>query len=209
MKLIEATLDREIVTPKGERISVRSPSVFQALALIGSLRGFLTNDPSDRDLWYSILESWLPERLFLILTEAERELCAHTIISVLTEESDRHERTAEASSVDWDDLIAEFMAEYGYTLGEVMAEKWSGFLVLSSRIDMVRARRELRLIHTRSLPYIKNDAEREEAIESIKIRARLIDGSEEAKEKRRIEKQKENLSALSSYYRHEINPGAA
>ncbi len=180
MSLLRATLPVDLTTPYG-RYALRQPRVGEALSVLGALQA------EDYDTFEDVCRAWLPFRLQseLFAGAVPDDLAAQVVLDLVESgaeppSDDPDEEASEEDSdssengwtdVDWSAHVADYMAAYGTSLAETLAEPWHGFLALLGKIDRIEARQALSQLHVEGLPHIKSDRERDKALESLRKRA--------------------------------------
>lgn len=212
--LVRALLDRDVEV-EGARHLIRSPIVREALTLLASYQGVLAGQQVQREVFFETLRGWLPDPLYKLFTSgdcSENRVVAY-VFQIVNEgvpqfkqriiQRDKKEigdRVGD-DAVHWDAVVAEYMAMYGCSLNETMKEPWNGFLLMSGRVDMVTARQSLRQLMLAGIPYIKNDKERDEALEDLRERAGFKVLTPEEKRAQALANQQSQLDRLADQFR--------
>ena len=212
--LVQALLDRDVEV-EGSRHLIRSPTVIEALTLLATYQGVLAKEQIQREVFFETLRDWLPDPLYKIFTSGDctdNRVVAY-VFRIVNEGvpefkkrvAARNKKQAGGSSdpetVQWDVIVAEYMAAYGCSLKEAMQEPWNGFLMLSGRVDLINARQSLRSLMLAGLPYIKSDSERDEALEDLRERAGFKVLTPEEKREQALANQQSQLDKLAEQFK--------
>jgi len=211
--LIRSVLDRDVCLQSGERFIVRSPTVGEALTVLACYEGALRGESVQTEVLFEALAHWLPSDLYKVFTRKGypvQTAIGHVLEIVNEGVPQLAIKKAEAEGkpvtpgkiavLDWDSVVADYMAAYGATLSQTLAEPWNGFLLLSERVDMIQARETLRIIRATGLPYIKDDRERQKAMDELVVRAGGRVETDEERRERLLSIQQQQLDILARQF---------
>ena len=177
--------------------AVEPPTVRQVLTVIACGR------ERDEELFWECVEDWLPEDLVKHLKHPEHGVTFEFALKVAGQciqdgavEIPKTDTSDIENPSDWQDLFADYGHAYSKGFDEIMDETWPGFVLMSQKIAQVHARDQYRSIEAANLPHIRDDADRHQAYESLRSKAKLPRLTEEAELRLKLKKQRENLDKL-------------
>lgn len=217
-RLVQSFLDRDVVW-NGDPYLIRSPKVREALQVIAAAPGTAKGDEIDSQIFFEAIEGWLPEKLHRTLVEhykggdsAINRVVAF-VFSLVNQgvpqfqnatdgEFSNNDDGEHETGIEWENVVAEYMHTFGCSLDQVLNEPWNSFLLMGQKTDMVHSRQMLRTMRLRSVPYIKDDGEREQAVAEIIARSNgtFVTKSKEQKRAEALEKQQGQLDALAAVW---------
>ena len=146
-----AVLPRRVTVPGVGVFLVEPPTVQQALTLYALLPDAAS--PASGAVIEGVLKDWLPERLYAAMTGEEVDPARRMELIVRLLQGSRHgedQATDEGGealrwvrSRDWHQVIGEYRALYGCSVGDMLSEPWPLFLGQVRVLGGVRAAAEL------------------------------------------------------------------
>ena len=144
-------MPRRVRVPGVGAFLVEPPTVQQALTLYALVPDVL--DTIAGEVIEGVLADWLPERLYAAMTGEEVDPARRMELIVGLLQGSRHgedqatdeegETLRWVRSRDWHQIIGEYRALYGCSVGDVLSEPWPLFLEQVRVLDGVRAAAEL------------------------------------------------------------------